>query len=204
MYITKHTNITDRVVLEQLWRLYTAAYAKIATQDITREVLFRTEFDAVMADPTYRTTIVRTDDDEPVAMSVIATDIGATRYLSRPYFERRYPTRFSEGRVHYVMWAVVDPDHQGSRTVFDLIRAGLQAEAEEGTLLVFDLPESNQPNETGGGAELIYRAARSFAEVELESFGMSRYYALDFAPNETDVVTDDAVEAEASALRTTR
>lgn len=196
MYITRHSNVTNRDLLESLFALYEQAYSKIAEEDITREVLYRHEFDEVMADPTYRTTVVRDDDGEPVAMSVIATDIGVTKYLSRPYFQRRYPERLAEGRIHYVMWAVVHPEHQGSRAVFDLIRAGLQPEASDGTLLVFDLPESNQPNESGGGAELIYRAARSFAEVELESFGMSRYYALDFAPSEAQVAERDGVEAE--------
>lgn len=196
MYITRHSTVTNQGVRDELWSLYQTAYAKIAEADITRELLFRSEFDEVMSDSTYRTTVVRADDDSPIAMSVIATDIGVTRYLSRPYFQRLYPDRLASGRIHYVMWAVVHPDHQGSRAVFDLIRAGLQPEAEEGTLLVFDLPESNQPNEEGGGAELIYRAARSFADVELESFGMSRYYALDFAQPAASVSAETAAEAE--------
>lgn len=196
MYITRHNSVTDQRVRDELWALYDLAYSKIAEEDITRELLFRTEFDEVMADSTYRTTVVRDDGGSPVAMSVIATDIGVTRYLSRPYFERRYPERLASGRVHYVMWAVVHPEHQASRAVFDLIRSGLEPEAEEGTLLVFDLPESNQPNEKGGGAELIYRAAKSFAEVELESFGMSRYYALDFAQPPASVTDEVFVEAE--------
>lgn len=197
MYITRHSNVTNAEVRDSLWELYETAYRKIADQDPSRELLFRTEFDEVMADPTYRTTVVRDNDGTPVAMSVIATDIGATRYLSRPYFERRYPEQMSQGRVHYVMWAVVRPERQGSRAVFDLIRAGLAPEAEEGTILVFDLPESNQPNERGSGAELIHRAARSFAEVELESFGTTRYYALDFGANHPSVDTEP-VEAEAA------
>lgn len=196
MYITRHSTVTDRRVVDELWALYELAYLKIAELDVTREILYRTEFDDVMSDSTYRTTVVRDDGGAAVAMSVIATDIGVTRYLSRPYFQRLYPDRLAEGRVHYVMWAVVHPDHQASRAVFDLIRAGLQPEAESGTLLVFDLPESNQPNESGGGAELLYRAAKSFAEVELESFGMSRYYALDFAPQAETVADEVAVEAE--------
>ena len=197
MYITRHSNVTNAEVRQSLWSLYEVAYVKIADQDPSRELLYRSEFDEILADPTYRITVVRETDGSPVAMSVIATDIGVTRYLSRPFFERRYPEQMAQGRVHYLMWAVVHPDKQGSRAVFDLIRAGLAPEAEEGTILVFDLPESNQPNERGSGAELILRGARSFAEVDLESFGMTRYYALDFGANHPSVA-ETPVEAEAA------
>lgn len=182
MYITKHTNVTDRRTLDRLWGLYDLAYDKIAELDVTREKLFRSEFDEVMADPTYRITVVRDDDNAPIAMAVVATDIGVTRYLSVPYFKRRYPERFAEGRIHYIMWVVVHPDHQAGRASWELARAGFAPEVAEGALLVFDLPESNQASDEGGIVELFRRVANSIADVELESFGVSRYYALDFAP----------------------
>ncbi len=186
MYVTKHTNVTDSGLIDELWELYEVSYERIAAVDITRETLFRTEFNEVMADSTYRTTVVRDDDGTPIAMAVIATDIAVTRYLSVPYFRRRYPERLANGKIHYIMWIIVHPDHQNTRATFELARAGLAPEAADGTLLVFDLPESNQPNEEGGGAELFRRVAKTIAEVQLESFGVSRYYALDFAPHEDE------------------
>jgi len=185
MYITKHSNVTDRTVLDSFWQLYEVSYLPLAASDPSRELLFRSEFDAALADPTNRITVLR-DENRPIAMSVAATDIGATRYLSRAFFERMYPERMAAGLVHYVMWIVVHPDHQASEAWFHLARAGLAQEQEEGALVVFDLPESNQANEQGGAAELLTRLARLVGPVSLESFGMTRYYALDFAPVETD------------------
>lgn len=181
MYITKHSSVTDRNVLDRLWNLYSLAYDKIAEQDVSREILFRSEFDEVMADPTYRITVVRDDDNEPIAMAVVATDIAVTRYLSVPYFRKNYPDRFAEGRIHYIMWVVVHPDHQAGRASWELARAGFAPEVADGALLVFDMPASNQTQDQGGVVELFRRVANSIAEVELESFGASRYYALDFA-----------------------
>lgn len=184
MYVTRHSNITDRSVTDALWDLYQRGYESIAEVDITREMLFRHEFDEVLADPTYATTVVRVDDGRPVALATLASDISVTRYLSVPYFRRTHPERLAQGRIHYVMWVVVDPEYRAGRAAWHLARAGLAPEVEQGTLLVFDLPESNQPEERGGGAEFLYRVARSIADVQLESFGVSRYYALDFAPHE--------------------
>lgn len=181
MYVTRHSNITAADVVESLWQLYTASYGDVAARDVTREVLYRSEFEELLADPTNRVWVVR-ENNVPVAMSLIATDIGSTRYLSRPYFEQRYPERMAAGLVHYVMWVVVHPDYQTGPAAFELARGGLAVEHEEGSLLVFDLPESNQPDEQGRGAELMYRLAQMFGPVDLTSFGVSRYYALDFSP----------------------
>ena len=200
MYITRYTTVTDRATRDELFELYEAAYGDIAETDISREVLFRHEFDEVMSDPTYRTTVVRDDDDSAVAMATIATDIGATRYLSRPFFTARYPRRTAEQRVHYVMWAVVHPDHQGKRTTWELTRAGLAAEAEDGALLVFDSPESNQPNERGGSAEFLRRMAATIADSSLVSFGATRYYAIGFEPGSAETAVDEIpVPADAAA-----
>jgi hypothetical protein len=195
MYVTQHSTITDRTVTDALWDLYNVAYERIAAADITRETLYRHEFDEVMADSTYRTTVVRNDAGVPIAMVVIATDISVTRYLSVPYFQRTYPDRLAAGKIHYIMWVVVHPDHQATRTIFEMARRSLESEAADGTLLVFDLPESNQPAEVGRGAEFFFRIAKTIAPAELESFGVSRYYAIDFAPT---------VESEESAEQSER
>ena len=198
MYITQHSNITDPQVLDDLWALYVAAYDRIATADITRETLFRSEFNEVMADPTNKTCVVR-DDGVPVSMITIATDIASTRYLSRAYFETRDPDRLAQGLVHYVMWVVTHPDHQGRRATFELARGSLTPESHLGALLVFDLPESNQPNEKGGGAELLYRLAQMVGPVSLQVHGGSRYYALDFAPVDAGATTDTSDGAPVDA-----
>ncbi len=199
MYITQHSNVTDPSVLGELWGLYVAAYERIASADISRETLFRSEFDEVMADPSNKTYVVR-DEGVPVSMATISTDIGSTRYLSRAYFKSHDPDRLAEGRVHYLMWAVTHPEYQGGRATFQLARGALATESELGALLVFDLPESNQPNQEGGGAELFHRLAQMVGPVSLQVHGVSRYYALDFAPVDAGVATDTSdgapVEAE--------
>ena len=198
MYITRHTNITDADVLDSLWALYEESYRPLSAKDPTREMLFRSEFDDALSDATNRITVLR-DGNRPVAMSVSATDIGATRYLSREYFETHFPERMAAGRVHYVMWIVVHPDYQGGTALFELSRDGLAQEQADGALLVFDLPESNQPNDHGGGAELLFRMARMVGEVQLKPLSVNRYYALDFAPSEETVeaTADDAQRVDA-------
>ncbi|MFT4772790.1 MAG: hypothetical protein ACI83Y_000387 [Candidatus Azotimanducaceae bacterium] len=103
MYITKHSNLTDRTVLDSFWPLY--------------EVSCR-----------------------PIAAS----------------------------------------DHQASEALFHLERQGLAQEHDERARVY--VPESNQADERGGAAESIMRPTRLCGPVHLESFGVTRDHAPDFAP----------------------
>jgi hypothetical protein len=48
------------------------------------------------------------------------------------------------------------------------------------------MPASNQPNESGGAAELMYRMARQVGGARLIPLTIQRYYALDFSPSLVD------------------
>ena len=193
MYVTQHGSITDRPVLDLLHELYLLSYGEIPYTDVSREVHLRSEFDSIIGDPACRTTVVWDDDATPVAMSTFATEIGLDHFLSRQFFLRHYPDRLKDGKVHYVAWIVVHPDFKGLRATWDLARSALATEAEEGALLVFDLPTTNQRHESGGGAEFFHRVASTVSEVDLKVFGATRFYALDFAPQQAAVsATDEA------------
>ena len=68
-----------------------------------------------------------------------------------------------------------------------MARQAMAVEAREGALLVFDMPESNQPNELGGAAELMHRMARQVGGARLVPLTVQRYYELDFSPSQVEV-----------------
>ena len=89
--------------------------------------------------------------------------------------------RMRKGLVHYVMWVVVDPDVELRGANIALAKEALAAEARDGALLVFDLPESRQPSDEGGAAALMLRMARMVGEADLLPLSSQRFFALDFA-----------------------
>lgn len=184
MHVTRHSQISDPRLLDQLWTLYVRAYLPTAQDTVTHEMLERAEFSAQLALETNRAWVVW-DGTRPVAMTLIATDVRSTRWLSELYFAKHFPDRMQAGQVHYIVWAVVDPDHVATGAVIHLGKHALAAEAKDGALLVFDTPESNQPKETGGSAELLVRLARMVSEAELLPITVQRYFAIDFAPKGT-------------------
>jgi hypothetical protein len=74
MFVTRHNSVGERGLVERLWGLYELAYRKTAEESASREMFFRSEFDAAIADSTNRLWVLWADD-EPVAMVLIATDM---------------------------------------------------------------------------------------------------------------------------------
>jgi len=165
---------------DRLWALYQAAYANVAEVTVTHEMLDRFEFDDQLLDATNRAWVVWADIT-PIAMTLVATDVRRTRWLSEHYFRAHFPEHFAAGRVHYVVWAVVNPEYVARGASIFMARQAMAVEAREGSLLVFDLPEINQPNSGGGAAELMLRMAKMVGEAQLLTLTTQRYYALDFA-----------------------
>ena len=179
MHVTRHSAIADPQLIERLWVLYSRAYLPMVEETVTHEMLDRFEFAEQLRSPVNRVWVVW-DASLPVAMTVISTDIRATRWLSEHFFARHFPDRYAAGQVHYVVWAVVDPGYVTRGAVFHLGRNCLAVEAEEGALLVFDTPEVNQPNDKGGSAELLLRLARMVSDAELVPISVQRYFAISF------------------------
>lgn len=180
MFITRHSPATAVTLRDRLWVLYQVAYANVAEATVTHEMLDRFEFDDQLLDATNRAWVVW-DDTVPIAMTLVATDVRRTRWLSEHYFRAHFPEQFAAGRVHYVVWAVVDPEYVARGASLFMARQAMAVEAREGSLLVFDLPEVNQPNSGGGAAELMLRMAKMVGEAQLLTLTTQRYYALDFA-----------------------
>lgn len=181
MFVTRHTQVNDVVLADKLWQLYELAYHGIVELTVTREMLYRDEFDEAIADPSNRMWVLW-DDDAPVGMTLVATDIAKTRYLSRAYFEHHFPDHMRRGVVHYILMLVVHPAHTAKGALVRLSRDGMALEASEGALLVFDSPEMNQPDLTGGFAEMAARSARTVAgETPVLHLETQRYFAIDFA-----------------------
>lgn len=180
MFVTRHSNVVDPALREKLWHLYRRGYQQTAEATVTHEMLEQSEFNDQIAQDSNRVWVVWCDS-LPMAMTLVSTDVRATRWLSDIYFEKHFPERFHAGQVHYIVWVVVDAaaDAHGANSL--LARQALSAEARDGALLVFDVPDLHQPGPKGGAAELLYRMAKMVGDVELLPLSTQRYFALDFA-----------------------
>jgi hypothetical protein len=185
MFITQHTRLGDVELRDRLWEFYRRAYANNPVLPFT-ELVNRSEFDEALLNSTNRVWVVW-EDNRPMVMTLIATDITSTRWLNPDYFRQHHAERMRKGLVHYVMWVVVDSDVEVRGANIALAKEALAAEARDGALLVFDLPETRQPDDHGGAAELMLRMGQMVGEVQLVPLAAQRFFALDFTPVGSDV-----------------
>jgi hypothetical protein len=185
MFITRHTRLGDVELRDRLWEFYRRAYANNPVLPFT-ELVNRSEFDEALLNSTNRVWVVW-EDNRPMVMTLIATDITSTRWLNPDYFRQHHAERMRKGLVHYVMWVVVDSDVEVRGANIALAKEALAAEARDGALLVFDLPETRQPDDHGGAAELMLRMGQMVGEVQLVPLAAQRFFALDFTPVGSDV-----------------
>lgn len=200
MFVTRHTSVVDPLVTERFWDVYARAYQPTMTETVTREMLYRTEFDAVLASPFNRTWALW-DDDRLAAMMVIATGEGVYEYLSRDYLEREFGEQVRRSAVHYVVFMAVHPGYATKGAVFKLIQEPFHTEADEGAVLIFDTPQMNQQTERGGMREMTRRlAASTVGGVPIEDLQVHRYYAANFAESPRGRAAREANEVDAEDL----
>ncbi|MCY7298092.1 MAG: hypothetical protein LH616_02640, partial [Ilumatobacteraceae bacterium] len=105
------------------------------------------------------------------------------------------------GVVHYIMWLVIHPAHVAKGAIVRLAKEGLALEASEGALLVFDSPAANQPEVTGGFAEMMARLSNAVsAGAPVHHVETQHYFAVDFSAV-TDADATRPLEAPRSMRR---
>jgi hypothetical protein len=181
MHVSLHRGVRDPALVSRLWVVYERGYGKVAESSVTHEMFDRQEFEECLRDESNRCWLAW-DDGVPVGLAVVATDVRASPWLSTQYFERHDPERMDGRRIHYLMFVVIDKPYAGGSTVMRMARELLRLEASENSLLIFDVPEINQPQEKGGLAELMRRLAKMIGESEVHQIHVQRYYSVEFAP----------------------
>src|SRR5258706_16131432 len=83
---------------EEAWTLYSEAFDELNALAVQRHLMYRNEFDDVMADPRVQKYLCLDVDDALRGMSIYTNDLGAVPLISPPYFERHWPEHFAERR----------------------------------------------------------------------------------------------------------
>lgn len=179
MHVTQHHEITEPKLVSALWKLYEAGHSTLTGQVPSRVVLYRHEFEDELRASGVRIWVVW-DDELPVALSVVDTDLAENRWVSPAYLSTVYADAWSAGRVHYICLLVVHPDYQGSGAFGLLVQRGFELEAAEGATLVFDVPSVNQPTAESGLAQTALRFALQSGGARLEEIEVQRFFALTF------------------------
>jgi hypothetical protein len=113
-------NHAPAALTEVLWPLYNESFEELRSTAVQRHLMNREEFDDVMADPRVAKVLAVQPPDEVCALATITNDLDSMPLISPDYFERRWPAHFAEGRIWYVGFVAVHPEHR-STGAFELV-----------------------------------------------------------------------------------
>jgi len=103
-------------VLDRAWALYSKAFDELRIEAVQRHVMYRDEFDQLMADPRvlkFRP-VDEADPDRVLALSTFTNDLTAVPLVSPDYFRHRWPDLYDQRRIWYNPFFAIEPKHRGS------------------------------------------------------------------------------------------
>jgi hypothetical protein len=102
--------VVDKVgadLLDEAWTLYFDAFEELNTLAVQRHLMWRWEFDDVMADARIRKYLALDDTGRLVGLSAYTNDLHAVPLISPAYFRRHYPAEYAAGQVWYCEFVAV-------------------------------------------------------------------------------------------------
>jgi hypothetical protein len=108
--------------LDEAWRFYHDTFGPLAVLAVQRHVLFRDEFDTLMADERVTKYVAR-DGAAVVGLAAMTEDLAAVPLVSGEFFAHRWPDLYAQQRIVYCLFVGVQSGARG-KGVF----VGLQQE----------------------------------------------------------------------------
>jgi hypothetical protein len=118
--------IVDEVpedLLETTWKLYYEAFHELNAYAVQRHLMFRGEFDDVMADSRVQKYLCIDDEASLCGLSTYTNDLDAVPLISPQYFERRWPRHYAERRIWYCGFVAVAPNGRAGNAFAALVEA---------------------------------------------------------------------------------
>ena len=105
--------VVEPEVVEDFLAIYRTAFAPLKTLAPARQWLTDDEFRHEMRDPSVLKFVARANDDEIVALTMLATDLATVPWISEEYFAARFPDHYRRNAIFYIGTMLVRPERQG-------------------------------------------------------------------------------------------
>lgn len=158
-----------------LYRTYTSAFDSMRTQAAARHVLTAEEFAAEMKDPRIDKYIVWDDDDVPIALTTLTSDLSAIPWVSREYYATRYPDAAAQGVLFYLGYILVESSFRRSSALIMMTNQVNHRLAESQGVLGFDICGYNDASGIGRHTKNLLASSDRIERLDVQS-----YYGADY------------------------
>ena len=108
-------------LLDAAWEFYRDTFDELRVRAVNRHLLYRHEFEELMADKRNDKYVV-CDDEGVTGLAVMTTDLHAAPLISPDYFRHHWPDLYAANRLFFVHFVGVRPGSRGRGVFIKLLR----------------------------------------------------------------------------------
>jgi len=136
----------DESLIEDAWSLYHEAFNHLNAHAVQRHMMYRGEFDDVMADKRIDKYLSLDETDSMSGMATYTNDLDAVPLISPAYFERRWPVLYAERRIWYCGFVAIHPKAQAATAFGELVGEMYRVAATQNGIISLDMCRFNDAN----------------------------------------------------------
>ena len=114
-------------LLDDAWDFYQDTFYDLRQLAANRHLMYRHEFDAMMADKRADKYLARDAEGGIVGLGVMTVELDAVSLISPEYFEYHWPDLYAEKRLFYVVFVGAKSGARGTGVFISLLRSMYQA-----------------------------------------------------------------------------
>ena len=123
-------------LLDPAWEFYRDTFDELRVLAVNRHMLYRHEFEELMADKRNDKYVVA-DDEGVVGLAVMTSDLHAAPLISPDYFRHHWPSRYAENTLFFVHFVGVRQGSRGRGVFIKLMREMYKpVEAADGLVFI--------------------------------------------------------------------
>ncbi|RZU48607.1 hypothetical protein EV385_0324 [Krasilnikovia cinnamomea] len=130
-------------LLDAAWRFYHDTFDELRTRAVARHVMYRHEFDELMADKRVMK-YVAGDGDAIVGLAAQTDDLHAVPLISPEYFAHRWPDRYAQRRIFYAVFVGARPGPRGMGVFVTLLREMMRPITAVAGIVTIDVCTHNE------------------------------------------------------------
>jgi hypothetical protein len=140
----KFLETLDGELAETGWHLYTTCFRPLQSLAANRHLMYRNEFDEVMADPRVDKVLTLDDGGELAGLATFTRHLEAVPLIAPEFYEACWPQPYLDKKIWYIGFVAVAPNRRGGAAFLDSFGEFYRIAAAEAGLVAMDICTYNE------------------------------------------------------------
>jgi hypothetical protein len=141
--VIKVVDRLDGGLADASWDLYYETFKDVNALAVQRHLMFRSEFDEVIADERIEKYLCYSDSGELCGLSTYTNQLESMPLIAPEYFARRWPDHYRDHRIWYCGFVAVTANGRANHSFQELVEAMYLRAATQNGIISLDFCQFN-------------------------------------------------------------